>query len=387
MSVFIKDNETLKDYKIRLCQNKEVYGLTFEDIADLINKESGENRSEGYFRKWWNGYKEGYSDGIEKSKNNDSLLFDYEQKRIEFEKEKNKFLDYRRSYNKEIRDDSRKEILFDIVSQEISKVKPYERQMRNFVKSDKDLFVSLSDIHFGANIDNYWNKYNSDIAKSRLDEYLSKILQIKETHKAENCYVCANGDFISGNIHPTIQISNNENVVKQVIGVSELIAWFLSELSNYFKTVYFACVPGNHSRLSTKENSPKDERLDDLIPWYVKARLQNIENVDFIENNIDSTFNVVNIRGLNYLNVHGDLDRSKGIQRIVDMLNVPIYCIHYGHLHHNSTDYSQKYKVIMSGSLQGMDDYCIQKRIFGLPQQLVCVCDNNGILCHYDINF
>ena len=379
-------SESIKDYKIRLCENKDLYNITFSKIAELINSETGENKSEGYFRRWWNGYKEGYQDGVNKS-NDGILIQEIELKKIELEKEKNKFLDYRRAYNKDIRDDSRKEILKDIICQEISKISPYTREHITGSSGDNDLLVSLSDIHFGANINNYWNKYDSNIAKNRLDMYLYNILKIKDLHGAENCYVCANGDFISGNIHPTVQISNKENIVQQVMGVSELVSWFLSELSSKFKKIIFSYVPGNHSRLSIKENSPKDERLDLLIPWYIKARIQNIDNISVLDNYFDSTFNIINIRGLNYLNVHGDLDNPQGIQKIVSMIDIPVYCIHFGHIHHNRTDYFQKYRIITSGSLQGMDDYCIEKRIFGPPQQLVCVCNEDGILCHYDINF
>ena len=39
----------------------------------------------------------------------------------------------------------------------------------------------------------------------------------------------------------------------------------------------------------------------------------------------------------------------------------------------------------MAGSFQGMDSFCVEKRIVGEPEQMVCVCDDGGIRCHYDI--
>lgn len=386
VNIYREENESIKEYKIRLCRNKVAYGLTFDRIAELVNKETGESKSEGFFRRWWNGYDEGYQDGTKKGIKNDEILKTYEEQRIAIEKEKVKFCDYRSAYRKVVREDARKDILLDIISDKLSSVKPYEPASSIIFDSDNDLLVGLNDLHFGANINNYWNEYNSDIAKQRLEEYIAHIFKIAKTHKSENCYVCGNGDFISGNIHPTIQIANKENVVEQIIGVSELVSWFLAELSSHFKNVYFSAVPGNHSRLSTKDNSPKDERLDDLIPWYVKARLQNISNIIVLDNTIDSTLNLMNIRGLNYVNVHGDYDGHNNIQKLIEMLDVPVYCIHFGHKHHNSLDYIQKYKVIMSGSLMGVDDYCIQNRIYGRAQQLVCVCDNTGIVCTYDVD-
>lgn len=380
-------NENIKDYKIRLCSNKDELGISFQKIAELINKESGENKSESTCRRWWNAYKEGYEDCEKKGLSSDDLLVKYENKRIEAEKAKVRFLDQRNEYNKNVRKDARYDELKDILKHSLENIKPYPvNTVYNDIVLDNDLLIGLNDIHFGANIKNNWNIYNPTICKNRLDIYLSKIIEIKKTHKSENCYVCANGDLISGNIHPTIAISNKENVVDQIKGVSEILSWFLSELTNNFKNVYLSIVSGNHSRMSTKENSPKDERLDDLIPWYIEARLSNKKNLNVIYNDIDKTMNVVNIRGLNYLNVHGDYDNFSNPQKVIDMLNIPIYCVHMGHLHHNKSDWVQKYKVVMSGSLQGMDDFCIQKRIFGKAQQIVCVCNNKGIDCIYDVD-
>ena len=219
-----------------------------------------------------------------------------------------------------------------------------------------------------------------------MGKYLEEILNIKNMHNSENCYVCANGDLISGKIHSTIEISNCENVVEQVKGVSELLSWFLNCLSENFNNVYFSVVSGNHSRLGDKDKSPKGERLDDLIPWYISSRLSNIKNFKVLDNNIDSTVNLLNIRGLNYINVHGDYDGFSTIQKLVDMMDKDIYCVHFGHKHHNATDYNNKYKLIMSGSLMGIDDYCIEKRIYGVAQQLVGVCTDSGMVCTYDVN-
>lgn len=386
MCLRILDGESIKQYKIRLLENKDKYGISYQDIADLINKETGDSKSESTYRKWWSAYKEGYKDSELNMLDSDELLKKYEKKRIDAEIARVRFLDQRTEYNKNIRKDARFSELKDIIDCNLHKIEPYTYNQNNISNSDNDLFIGLNDIHFGANIDNNWNKYNSKICKDRLCIYLDNIIDIKNRHGSENCYVCSNGDLISGNIHPQIQISNKENVVQQVMGVSELLSWFLSELSNHFKNVYFSVVSGNHSRISTKDNSPKDERLDNLIPWYIKARLYNFDNVYILDNNIDSTLNIINIRGLNYLNVHGDYDNFSSCQKVIEMLDIPIYCVHMGHLHHNKTDWMQKYKLIMSGSVQGMDDFCIQKRIFGRAQQLVCVCNEKGIQCTYDID-
>ena len=109
--------------------------------------------------------------------------------------------------------------------------------------------------------------------------YLDKVISIGETHGSENCIVWSNGDAISGNIHQSIAITNKENVIEQIKGVSELIAEFLAELSKHFISVVFGSVAGNHSRITpNKDDALLGERLDDLVEWYLGARLQSFEN-------------------------------------------------------------------------------------------------------------
>ena len=91
------------------------------------------------------------------------------------------------------------------------------------------------------------------------------------------------------------------------MGVSELVSEFLAELSKHFNNVYFVSVAGNHSRINpSKDQSLASERLDDLIEWYIRARLQNFENVHFECNKIDNTMYTINVRGKTYCGIHGD---------------------------------------------------------------------------------
>ena len=385
-----QDNETIKDYKLRLFRNKDLYDLNTEQIADLINAETGDNFSESAYRKWFKPYQEGYDDAIDEVLSGSCLLQEYENQRIELEKEKVKFRDYRNSYNKTIREQSRDEHNLSIILDAIANKEPYtipERHIDNIdYINNTDLLVGLNDIHYGAVVNNYWNQYDSCIVADRLYQYAERILDIQKTHNSRNCYVCANGDLISGNIHLGVDLTNRENIIEQVIGVSEVIARFLTTLSFHFDTVTFAIVAGNHSRLRKKKTDSLYERLDDLIPWYLKARLQNNHSIIINDDTIDKTLNIINIQGKNYLNVHGDYDGIKSVEKVIAMVNEPIYAVCFGHLHHNVTDWVQGYKVLMSGSLMGMDDLCVARRILGKAQQLVCVCDSNGIIATYDVD-
>lgn len=317
------------------------------------------------------------------------MLSELDSKMIELRKERQKFYDQRAAFNKVLRERSRQEELNEIL---VDAIKNGDLPRLNYERvyiepSNNDLLVSLNDIHYGIVVDNTWNKYNSDICREMMRKYLDRIISISETHKSENCIVYNNGDSISGKIHLTIQIANKENVIEQVKGVSELIAEFLAELSSHFRNVKYISVAGNHSRIDSKENSPYDERMDDLIEWYLKARLQEFDNIQIdTDAKIDPTMYVIDIRGKAYLGIHGDFDTSPvKISALQTMAQKPLYAILSGHLHHNKVDEVQGVKTVMAGSFLGMDDFCIQKRIFGKPEQMVCVCDKSGIICHYDI--
>lgn len=146
----------------------------------------------------------------------------------------------------------------------------------------------------------------------------------------------ANGDEISGNIHQSIAVTNKENVIEQIKGVSELIAEFLAELSRHFSNVTFVSVAGNHSRIEpNKDRALISERLDDLVEWYLGARLQNFENTQsVVARRLTTQFIWIDVRGQTYCGVHGDFDGSASkVQALQAMAGKPIYAVLSGHLH------------------------------------------------------
>lgn len=328
-------------------------------------------------------------DGEESIRDADTLSA-LDVKKIELQMERQKFYDQRNAFNRLIRERSRQEELNEILVEAVKSGNLPQLHYERFdiAPSDNDLLVSLNDIHYGANVSNFWNTYNSDVCREMMCRYLDRIISIGETHRSENCVVWANGDEISGNIHQSIAVTNKENIIEQIKGVSELIAEFLAELSRHFSNVTFVSVAGNHSRIEpNKDRALISERLDDLVEWYLGARLQNFENITIGGGEkIDHTIYLVDVRGQTYCGVHGDFDGSASkVQALQAMAGKPIYAVLSGHLHHNKIDEVQGVKTIMAGSFLGMDDYCVQKRIVGRAEQMVCVCDENGVRCSYGI--
>lgn len=390
-----KQNESQLDYHKRLVYGKLVdktlADMDYTELAELVY---GQAYSSDVARRMLYGSRRTLelmdSERINITTDN-RILSELDEKMIELRKERQKFYDQRNAFNKIVRERSRQEELNEIITDAINSGElPRLEYTKNVLETkENDLLVSLNDLHYGAVHSNYWGEYNSDICREMMKRYLDHIIKIAETHESENCIVWENGDVISGSIHRSIQITNKENVIEQVMGASELIAEFIAELSKHFRMVKFVSVSGNHSRIeANKDNALVDERLDDIVEWYLSARLQNFSNVIIgAGDKIDSTMYILNIRGLNYLGIHGDFDGSATkVQSLQTMAGRPIYAVLSGHMHHNKVDEVQGVKTVMAGSFLGMDSYCIQKRIFGRPEQMVCVCDENGIVCHYDIS-
>ena len=391
------DNESEEQFLWRIGQAKDngTIDLSWEEIASVMNKEFREDvseyLSEAAYRKPYQQAKRFYEAGTFNALSETRYIDELRETKQEVRKEKQKLFDERTALNKALRENAR-------VEEDLSKL---EVLIRNNGKttlpetincvdnSDNDLIIALSDFHLGSTTDNYFGSYNSEIAAVRLSQYLHRILEIKSVHHSENAYVFLLGDLLSGEIHFTTQLENRENVVEQIQKSAELISSFIYELSANFKNVYVNGVAGNHSRTSFKDQVLRGNRLDNLIPWYMKAKLAHIKNIKFIDdNNYDATIGTCTVRGKEYLIVHGDFDsfNEKGVSKLVMMLGFKPCAIFYGHLHRCSYDDICGVKIVRSGSFSGTsDDYTISKRLSGNPSQMVCVATSDGIFAYYPI--
>lgn len=387
-------NETALQHHRRIIEGKLVdRTLADIDYAELAPYVYGHEYSSDVARRMMYGSRKTLEliDGlVDNTPADDNVLSEIERRRAELFKERQKLRDERTAYNKMLRDQARDEELKEILERQIleGNLPKLEYEPFEEYEGETSLIVSCSDIHYGAQCDNYWNRYNSDICKHMFGKYINEIAKIAKRHNAQDCYVTANGDLISGGQHLSIRLTNQENIMEQVTGVSELLAQFLAELSIIFNRVYFISVAGNHSRLDKKDDALISERLDDLVEWYLAARMANFDNV-FIGagNKIDPTMYLINVRGYDFLGVHGDFEPSiTNVTNLQAMVGQPIHAVLMAHRHHCATDSVQGVKIIQSGSFLGTDDYCISKRLFGKPEQIVTVVGDDGVECNYNVD-
>lgn len=383
------ENESDEELIYRVCSDKDLIG-SWQDVANILNELLGTEYTESKFRKQFQAFNKMLNANRGKFTDSDEQIKEIEVQKRELERKKIQFRDERNAWQKQNYADARVEEKLDKLEDELTSLGRTNFDTHNTISidSDNDMLIILSDLYIGQTFDSIFGKYNTDIAKDRLNQLLNEVLSIRDLHNSRKCYVSLQGDLISGNIHKSIQVTNRENVIEQVKNATELVSSFCYELSLHFENVFLSNVSGNHTRIERKEDAIHDERLDDIISWAVELSLKHIDNFHVLHRNIDTGIADIDIRGKSYIAVHGDYDgfNKSGVQNLCLALGFVPYAITFGHLHVCSVDETNGVKMIRGGSLAGCgDSYTIEKRLTGKPSQMVCICTNKGIKAYYPI--
>ena len=400
------EDETSEEYQVRLSNLKLIEGedLDWEDIKELLSSEKHRDtlRREGYgialaskvFENKINKiYEEHYKELKEVKKEvnkeiSDKRIKEINNKVLQLEKEKIKLKDQRNDLNAIKRTIARTEHLMECMEdkiEELGKVKPLLGNVELIQQtSEREGVVVLTDIHYGADVDNILDCYNPKICEEKLNYFLVKIIQYAEENKITTLNVLGLGDFITGLIHNINRIDSRLLITEQVINISELIAEFINELSKRFY-VRYALINGNHSRIvAEKDNSREEENFTEFIRPFVKSRLRDNRNVEYIEHK-DCGIIEVDILGNKCLGIHGDNDRDKNLDRLIQMYDYPIDYIFRGHFH-QAKQFDVNTTTVICGGAFGSEGYAKKGRLYNKPIQKFVVFDKYGIVCSYDIN-
>ena len=270
------ENEEQFIWRIGQAKDAGIIDLEWTEIADIINKQfredESEYRSEAAYRKPYQQTRRFFESGVFKQYGTgDTYINELRDAKFELRKEKQKMFDERTALNRKIREQARAESFIDIITNKIATVKPLELkyQRKEFIESDNDIICHLTDIHAGININHWYNTFNMDVLKERLASYLDQLFDIQKRHNSQDCFLVV-GEIISGLIHETLRIENNENVIEQFIQMSTILTDVIAEISNLFNNVHVYVTPGNHSRcIPNKEHALRGENYDLLLPFYL----------------------------------------------------------------------------------------------------------------------
>lgn len=319
-----------------------------------------------------------------------SLSEKIQREQVDLEKKRVIIRDEKANIRKLIQKDARKDDFWDRLEEAIRKVPPITYVLPEIHEEDepKSLLVMLSDIHYGLQFDNCAGTYDAGIAASRVMKYAEEIVKIQASTGIQHCVVLLLGDMISGIIHPSIRFENKENVIQQIVGVSELVASFLRILGEHFGQVEVHSIGGNHSRIDwSADDALRAERLDTLIPWFCATKLSDLENIMFHNNTLDESYTVFKLYDKYYLCAHGDLDSDlkQSAMRISELLQHPVDYFLVGHLH--VPDFRlEKTGYIRNGAvLTGGDEYTSKKRLYAPAYQVCMIATQNGVEAIYPV--
>ena len=386
------ENESDEELIYRVCQDKDRYEYSWQDIADILNELLGAEYTESKYRKQYQAFQKMLIANGSKIFTDDDYLQEIIEQQEELKKERQKLSDERVDLNRRIREEARKESFEEMIKRVVSEnTPPIEVNVgknNNLaeVYSNNDVLAHFTDLHTGIEIDNFFNEFNEEELVKRVNDYTDKIIEIGKFHNSENCYIVVS-ELLSGIIHNNLRIQNNMDLMEQFKSICNLLAYRFIELSKNFKEVYVYTVMGNHSRISPKkEDSLQGENMDILFPFYMKARLQNYKNIHIEENKVCNDIAIFSIRGNNVFAAHGDKDTPQNVvQHFSSMFRIfPDICL-LGHRHFNAITTVDNCKVIQSGSFCGVDEYALSLRKNGKAEQYINIVDDNGLVCSYDV--
>ena len=385
------ENEQDDELIYRVCKDKELIG-SWEDVKDILNDLLGYDYGESTYRKKYAAFCKMFEANRSKFVDSDSQVkaLRDEQRRLEIEKIK--FRDERNAWAQQNRIQARAEAKLDNIEQalkDFGRINFPEHKRSDSKNVDRAMIIMLNDLHIGQTFDNFFGKYNTEIAERRMAQLLDEVKEIAQRHGCGSCIVSLGGDNCSGNIHKTIQVSNREDVIQQIKRAAEMVTSFCYELTQIFDIVKLVAVDGNHSRLDKKEEAMHDERLDSLVPYCVNLALCHLDNFQYLDSaNIDSGIAMFNVYGNYFLSVHGDYDdfTKNGVNNLITMVGlIPKYIL-FGHHHTCSVDEANGIVMIRGGSLVGTgDQHTVERRIRGHASQMICVCNENGVEAYYPV--
>lgn len=388
-----REDESFIDYKARLLLGKldKTIDLDWSEIAGLLELDC----SADHLRKTAYGFKEAYEHYQEKMENgidDNEILNELSSKKEELDKEKKRFQDQRREYNK-IRDyDARYEHLKNEFIKEIRESDNiqlnFNSSHKEHITTNKEGVLLLSDWHVGLKVENYWNKYNINELHKRIEGLVDKVIEYGKFHKISNLHVFGLGDFTHGLIHISARVASEEDVVSQTKIASEILAQMLAKFSYEFNNVEFHIVAGNHGRVSpNKQDAINKENFEEFIMWYLEAKLSEMSNIKLHENTYDEGIIVANVLGHTCIGVHGDKDKVTNVaQNLSLMLKVVPEYIFTADKHHLEENEIHGIEVVINRSLSGVDEYAKNIRKTSYAGQAFMIFDREvGRECTYNI--
>jgi DNA repair exonuclease SbcCD nuclease subunit len=385
------DNELELEYILRICSQKDVIG-TWAKVASILNENLNQNYDESAYRKKYQSYKTLKNIATEEKEKeiNDEHIVTLREEQDKLYKQQIKTRDALREYRSGLRDEARIENLLDCIKEDTVRYNPEISYYKGNDNGINTAILCIGDWHCGDEVDNFYNKFNLEILEQRIAELGYKTIKYCKRNNVKTLNVVNLGDMIQNSIHTTCRVMNEMDAINQVKQVSRLIYNLLTVLAENIEQVTYRSVLDNHSRINMnyKEHIEK-ESFAKLIDWWLveKINYHNEKYKDLIKNpilmefdNIDDNIGYLKINGKNIFFSHGHLGSQHTItQDLTFATGIIADIVLLGHFHKDQTKNFQGKKVFFNGTLKGVDEYAMKKRLFGLPSQSLIIFDENDV--------
>lgn len=149
--------------------------------------------------------------------------------------------------------------------------------------------MQFSDWHLDEVVDpaqvNGLNAFNRSIAVLRLKRWAEKACELGDLHRHrwDGALVCANGDFVSGEIHDELTQTNEAALPETVIFYAPLIAAAFKQVAGFYGHLHVNVMRGNHGRRDKKppaKNAPRNN-WDWLLMQFVQSHLSDESRISW----------------------------------------------------------------------------------------------------------
>lgn len=397
------DGESKLQYHKRLVDGKLVdKTLADIDYSELAEYVYGQPYSSDVARRMMYGSKktlelleEELENEIESNGDHD-ILAELDAKKAELQRERQRFYDQRREYNKLVSMDGRTEHLYEALEKAALNLNETIGHLEfddaaYYPHSDNEAVVVFSDWHYGMTAQNIFNKYNTDICKQRVERVVDNVIERIHIHQCNKVHVVILGDLFHGAIHVGARVASEELVADQMMQVSEILAQAIMRIAAETESVYVYMTYGNHARtVQNKSDSIHRDNLERIVGWWLRTRFQDATNI-FVDAESDDEFLLFNVCDHWFCASHGDLDSVHTSPRLLATLfqkscGADIEYILLGDKHHCESFNELGVTAMICGSLCGTDDYASDKRLYSLPSQLMLIVNKQcGVDAEYRI--
>jgi hypothetical protein len=236
--------------------------------------------------------------------------------------------------------------------------------------------MNLSDVHVGEMIrpaeTQGFGAFNYEIAERRVFGYVDDVLAWVTMHRRNfdipNLHIFGIGDYISGDIHKELQVTNEFPLPVQTAKAGILLGEAVRRLAPHFHKVYFEGVGAdNHGRLNPKPQCKQktSNSMSFLVHALIEAYCGNHKNVQFTF--AEGMKHLVTVAEHNFLVEHGDTVKAVmgipyyGLERMAArearrrMNTEQTY--HYQVIGHWHVPAFVSGNIIMNGSVSGTTEF------------------------------